>query len=80
MSQKQEETNEFVEKILNAINRSIINARTLLIRQLDREKDSKTELSIRKSCDTLEQTIKALNFYKSEMETEYCDECGVRID
>ena len=82
MSHKQEETNEFVEKILTSINKSMSNCQTLLVRQLDKEKDARTELAIRKSYDTLEVAIKNLNFYKSEMEPEYyyCDGCGAKID
>jgi hypothetical protein len=80
ISNKSKENKEFVEKCLSSISNSMGNCQALLIKQLTKEIDTKTELAIRKSHAALEESIKAMIYYKSEMEPESCDECGADME
>ena len=71
---------EFVEKCLTTIDTSMDNCRALLVKQLSKDMDPKTELAIRKSYDALASCSKSINYYKNELEPEYCEECGTRIE
>jgi hypothetical protein len=80
ISNKSKENREFVEKCLSSISNSMGNCQALLVKQIAKVIDTKTELAIRKSHGALEETIKAMNYYKSELEPESCDECGAEIE